>query len=204
MHNGIRTVLTALRIVCLAALAATTQLTAAHAQAPQPAPAQEVAPPQLKQVVLTEKQIEGLLVAQKGLDAITDKLPEGAADKPDAKLTAQFEEVVKKHGFASYAEYGQVVDNISLAMSGIDPKTKTFTDPPVLMKKQIAAIEAEKKMPAKDKQAALAEMNEALKYAVSVQFPENVKLVTKYYEKLVAALEEDEDPMPPPPQAKKK
>lgn len=196
MHTVIRSIATALSIGCLAALAVATQSSTVQAQAAQPAPSQQAtppaeAPPQLKQAVLTERQIEGLLVAQKGLDAITDKLPEGASDKPDAKLTAQFEEVVKKHGFASYAEYGLVVDNVSLVMSGIDPKTKTFTDPPVLMKKQIAALEAEKKMPAKDKEAALAEMNEAAKYAVSVQFPENVKLVTKYYEKLVAALQED-------------
>ncbi len=197
MHTVIRNIATVLSIGCLAALAVATQSASAQAQAAQPAPAQQAAPsaeapPQLKQIALTEKQIEGLLIAQKGLDAITDKLPEGAADKPDPKLTAQFEEVVKKHGFASYAEYGQVVDNISLAMSGIDPKTKAFTDPPILMKKQIAALEAEKKMPAKDKQAALTELKEAAKYAVSVQFPENVKLVTKYYDKLAAALEEDQ------------
>ncbi len=209
MHRIIGTITGVLSAGCLAILAASTLPGAAHAQAAkQPAPAQQAAPPpaavpQLKQIALTEKQIESLLVAQKDLDAITDKLPEGAADKPDAKLTAQFEGVVKKYGFASYAEYGQVVDNVSLVMSGIDPKAKTFTDPPVLLKKQIAAIEAEKNMPAKDKKAALDEMKEAEKYAVSVQFPENVKLVTKYYEKLVAALEEDEEPAPAPAQKKK-
>lgn len=203
-----RPLIAALSFGCLAVLAAALPFEAALAQAKQqPAPAQQAAPPappEIKQIALTEKQVENVITAQKDLDVITDKLPEGAADKPDAKLLAQFEDVVKKYGFASYAEYGQVVDNVSLVMSGIEPKSKAFTDPPALIKQQIAAIEADKKIPPKDKQAVLAEMKQAEKYAVSVQFPENVKLVTKYYEKLVAALQEDEEPAPPPPPAKKK
>lgn len=203
-----RPIVAALSLGILTALAAAMPLDTASAQAKQqPAPAPQAAPPpppEIKQIALTEKQVENIITAQKDLDAITDKLPEGAADKPDAKLQAQFEDVVKKYGFANYAEYGQVVDNVSLVMSGIEPKSKAFTDPPELIKQQIAAIEADKKMPPKDKQAALAEMKEAAKYAVSVKFPDNVKLVTKYYDKLVAALQEDDEPAPPPPPAKKK
>lgn len=203
-----RPIVAALSLGILTALAAAMPMDTASAQAKQqPAPAPQAAPPpppEIKQIALTEKQVENIITAQKDLDAITDKLPEGAADKPDAKLQAQFEDVVKKYGFANYAEYGQVVDNVSLAMSGIEPKSKAFTDPPELIKQQIAAIEADKKMPPKDKQAALAEMKEAAKYAVSVKFPDNVKLVTKYYDKLVAALQEDDEPAPPPPPAKKK
>ena len=37
-----------------------------------------------------------------------------------------------------------------------------------------------------------ADMNEALKYAVNVQYPENVTLVTKYYGKLNAMMRDDE------------
>lgn len=203
-----RPIVAALSLGILTALAAAMPLDTASAQAKQqPAPAPQAAPPpppEIKQIALTEKQVENIITAQKDLDAITDKLPEGAADKPDAKLQAQFEDVVKKYGFANYAEYGQVVDNVSLVMSGIEPKSKAFTDPPELIKQQIAAIEADKKMPPKDKQAALAEMKEAAKYAVSVKFPDNVKLVTKHYDKLVAALQEDDEPAPPPPPAKKK
>lgn len=203
-----RPIVVALSLGIFAALAAAMPLDAASAQAKQqPAPAPQGAPPpppEIKQIALTEKQVESIITAQKDLDVITDKLPEGAADKPDAKLLAQFEDVVKKYGFASYAEYGQVVDNVSLVMSGIEPKSKEFTDPPVLIKQQIAAIEADKKIPAKDKQALLTEMKQAEKYAVSVQFPDNVKLVAKHYEKLVAALQEDDEPAPPPPPAKKK
>lgn len=202
-----RPVITVFGLGALAALIAAMPLETALAQAKQPAPAQQAAPPpappEIKQIALTEKQVENVITAQKDLDAITDKLPEGAADKPDAKLLAQFEDVVKKYGFASYAEYGQVVDNVSLVMSGIEPKSKAFTDPPALLKQQIAAVETDKKIPAKEKQAILADLKEAAKYAVSVQFPENVKLVAKYYDKLAAALQEDEEEAPPPPAKKK-
>ncbi|WP_315837596.1 hypothetical protein [Bradyrhizobium prioriisuperbiae] len=162
---------------------------AAPAAAP-PAAAQEQAP-ELKQMALTDKQIEGVLASQKEMDAITDKIPEAQADKPNPKVQAQLDGVAKKYGFASYLEYSDVVDNISLVLSGIDPKTKEFLQPPEALKKQIAALQADTKTPAKDKKAALEDMNEALKSTPTVQFPDNVALVTKNYDKLSAALQED-------------
>ena len=45
----------------------------------QAAPPPQAAPPAIKQIALTEKQIEGVLAAQKDMDAITDKLPETPA-----------------------------------------------------------------------------------------------------------------------------
>jgi hypothetical protein len=169
----------------------------AMAQAPSPAAkqvpaAQQPAPEPLKQIELNEKQIEALLAAQKEMDAVSDKLPAGAADNPDPKLQAQFDAIVKKNGFASFDEYGTVYDNVSLVMSGIDPKTKAFTEPPEALKKQIAAVQAEAKIPAKDKKAILDDMNEALKTVEPVKYPGNVTLVTKYYDKLGALMQDDE------------
>jgi len=37
---------------------------------------------------------------------------------------------VKKHSFVSLGEYDDVSMNIVMIMSGIDPQTKRFTDPP--------------------------------------------------------------------------
>jgi hypothetical protein len=171
----------------LAQAPATPPAAAAPSQSQPPAAAEA---PQIKQVKLTEKQVQQVLAAQKAMDALTDKLPEDG--KPDPKLLAQLEGVAKKNGFATYAEYGDVVDNITLVLSGIDPKTKAFTQPPEVLKQQLAALQADTKMPAKDKQAALDDLNAALKATPTVQFPENVALVTKYYDKLAAALQEDE------------
>ena len=102
-----------------------------------------------------------MLAAQKDMDAITEKLPENA--KPDPKVIGQLDAVAKKNGFASYDEYNNVVDNISLVLGGFDPATKKYVGTEAVIKAQIAQVQADKKMPAKDKKEALAELNDALK-----------------------------------------
>jgi hypothetical protein len=159
-----------------------------------PAPKQQAAPPSaaaegpaLKQIALTDKQIEQVLAAQKDVDAITDKIPENA--KPDPKIDAQLDAVAKKAGFANYGEYNTVVDNISLVLGGFDPATKKYVGTETVMKAQIAEVQADKKMSAKDKKAALADLNEALKSPPpAVENKGNIDLVGKYYDKLAAAL----------------
>jgi len=204
MRLAVRTPFAALTVAATCLLGAVAMTGAAFAQAKQqPAPAKQQAappkqaaapepPPPLKQIELTDKQIESLIATQKEMDAVTDKLPQGAADKPDPKLQAQLEGIAKKNGFADFNDYGAVYDNVSLVISGIDPKTKTFTEPPELLKKQIAAVQADAKIPAKDKKAILDDMNGALKSVEAVKFPANVTLVTKYFDKLSPLFQEDE------------
>ena len=112
-------------------------------------------------MALTDKQIEGALAAAKEMDPITDKIPENA--KPDPKITAQLEGIAKKNGFASFDEYNNVVDNISLVLGGFDPATKKYVGTDAVIKAQLAQVQADKKMSAKDKKEALADINEALK-----------------------------------------
>ena len=162
-----------------------------------PAPKQQAAPPQadqapvIKQMALTDKQIEGVLAAQKQMDAITEKLPDNA--KPDPKIDAQLDGVAKKNGFASYDEYNNVVDNISLVLSGFDPATKKYVGAEAVTKAQIAQVQADKKMSAKDKKEALADLNDALKQPQpAIENKGNIDLVSKYYDKLAEALGGDE------------
>ena len=194
MRDFIRPSIAALAVAAFASFSAIALTGAAMAQAPakQAAPAPAAAPEPLKQIALTDKQVESLIAAQKEMDAVTDKLPEGAQDKPDPKLQAQLEGIAKKNGFTDFNEYGTVYDNVSMVMSGIDPKTKAFTEPPEMLKKQIAAVTADPKIPAKDKKAILDEMNAATKTVAKVQFPANVTLVTKYYDKLGPLLQDDQ------------
>jgi len=194
MREFVRPVVAALSIACLAGSLAVLSSSDALAQAKQTAPAQAAAPaPEaaVKQMALTEKQIEGVLTAAKDMDAITAKLPENA--KPDPKITAQLEDIAKKNGFASFDDYSNVVDNISLVLGGFDPATKKYVGPDVVLKAQIAEVQADKKMSAKDKKDALADLNEALKSpAPPIENKGNVDLVAKYYDKLAAALGDDE------------
>jgi len=156
---------------------------------PAPAPAPE---PPLKQIVLTDKQVDSVLAAQKDLDAITDKLPENAQAKPDPKVVAQLDDVAKKNGFANYGEYNDVVENISLVLSGFDPKTKKYVGPEVVIKQQIATVQADKKIPAKDKKEALADLNGALKTPPpAIENKGNIELVEKYYDRLAAMMQDE-------------
>jgi len=200
MRNFIRPAAIALGIAGLAAAIAIASTGGVLAQAKQqaPAPKQQAAPPPqaqqppaIKQIALTDKQIEGVLAAQKDMDAITEKLPENA--KPDPKVDAQLDEVAKKNGFASYAEYNNVVDNISLVLGGFDPATKKYVGTEAVIKAQIAQVQADKKMAAKDKKEALADLNEALKQpAPEIENKGNIELVGKYYDKLADALGDDQ------------
>jgi hypothetical protein len=140
-----------------------------------------------KQIKLTEKHIQGVMAAHKDMA----KLSEGAnSDNPDdPKVEAQAEAVAKKNGFASLAEYDDAWMNILMIMSGIDPQTKKFTEPPEQIKKEIAALKADKTVPEAEKKEDLAELEAALKTAKPIQFKENIALVLKYFDKLAPLMQ---------------
>jgi hypothetical protein len=196
MREFIRSAAVALSMACLAVSIAAISADGALAQAKQQmAPTQAAPPPgqppAIKQMALTEKQVEGVLVASKEMDVITAKLPENT--QPDAKMIAQLDGVAKKNGFAGYDEYTSVMDNISLVLSGFDPATKKYVGSDAVIKAQIAQMEADKKMSAKDKKDALADLNQALKAPEPpVQNKGNIDLVAKYYDKLGAIMGVDQ------------
>ena len=151
---------------------------------PGAATAQEV-----KQIKLTEKHIQGFLAAFTDMAKLYDGVN---SDKPDPKVEAQVEAVAKKNGFASFAEYEDVSMNISMIMSGTDPQTKKFTELPEQIKKEIAALKADKTVPEAEKKEDLVELEAALKTAKPIRFKENIALVLKYFDKL-APLTQEED-----------
>ncbi len=197
MREIFRPIAFALTTACLALALSAISSGEVLAQAKQAPPKQAAPPaqqeaPAIKQIALTEKQVQGVLAAQKDVDAITDKIPDNA--KPDPKIDAQLDAVAKKNGFASYDEYNTVVDNISLVLGGFDPATKKFVGADVVLKAQIAQVQADKKMSAKDKKEALADLNEALKSPPpAIENKGNIDLVAKYYDKLAEALGEGEE-----------
>ena len=194
MREFIRPVAAALSIACLAASMAVISSTDVLAQAAkqQMAPAQAAPqqPPPVKQMALTDKQIQGVLAASKDMDAITAKLPENG--QPDAKMMAQMNAIAKKNGFAGADEYNDVTDNIGMVMSGIDTTSKKYVGNDAVLKAQIAEVQADKKMSPKDKKDALADLNQALKSpSPAVENKGNIDLVTKYYDKLNEAMSQD-------------
>ena len=191
----VRSVVTALSVACLAALFGLPLAEGALAQS-QTSPSGQTAPPPqlpaLKQLALTDKQIEAVIAAQKEMNPITDKLPENTP--ADQKLLAQLEAIAKKHGFANYDEYNVVIDNISLVLGAIDPVSKKYVGSEAVIKGQIAQVEADKKMSAEDRQQALNDLNLALKMpAPVIENKGNIDLVIKYYDKLDAVMGEDQN-----------
>lgn len=192
MRALVRSAVIAFAVVSMSASITALGTGAALAQSKEMAPAPGGQPPQIKQIPLTEKQVQGVLSAQKDMDAITAKLPENA--KPDPKVMTQLDAVSKKNGFASYDEYNSVMDNIGLVLGGFDPSTKKYVGSEAVIKGQIAQVEADKKMSAADKKQALADLNMALKSPEpAVENKGNIDLVSKYYDKLAELMGDDQN-----------
>jgi hypothetical protein len=148
-----------------------------------------IAAQEVNQIKLTEKHIQGFMAASKDMA----KLYDGAnADQPDPKVEAQAGAVAKKNGFASLAEYEDASMNIAMIMSGIDPQTKKFTEPPEQIKKEIAALKADKSVPEAEKKEDLAQLEATLKNAKPIRFKENIALVLKYFDKLAPLMQEQD------------
>jgi hypothetical protein len=128
-----------------------------------------------KEIRLTEKLVESFIAAQ----------PKMAS----AKAEDEFEAIAKEYGFAGLEEHDDVEANILLLMEGIDPASKTFMEPPSQIKRRIDETKADKSLPDEEKKQALTELSEALKAAKPIQFPGNVELVRKYYDKIQAVLQ---------------
>lgn len=183
MRQFLRSTLAALSIAGLAAAFGTLSL--------HPALAQGGPPPQLKQIALTQAQIDNVAAAAKEMEPVVQKLPQNAP--PSASATAQLNAIAKKHGFASYDDYETVVGNISLVMDGIDPQTKKYIGSDAALKQQIEQVKANKQMSAADKKQALAGLDQALKAKEpEIQNKGNIDLVIKNYDKVDAALGEQQ------------
>src|SRR6266403_664802 len=142
---------------------------------------------ELKQVELTEIHIQGFMAAY---DDIA-KLYYGAnPEKRDPKVDAQAAAVAKKNGFASLAQYEDVSMNITMIMSGIDPQTKKFTEPPEQIKDEIAALSSDKSLPEAKKKEGVAQLEAALMMVKPIQFRENIALVLKYFDQLIPFMQE--------------
>ena len=140
-----------------------------------------------KQIKLTEKHIQGFMAASDDMAKLSDGVN---PEKPDPKVEAQAEALVKKNGFASLAEYGDVSMNISMIMFGVDQQTNKFSEPPEQIKKEIAALKADKSVPEAEKKEIMAQLEAALKNAKPIQFKENIALVLKYLDKLAPLMQE--------------
>ena len=151
--------------------------------------------PQVKQIKLTEKHIQGFMAAYEDIAKLYDDANSDTPDDP--KVEAQAAAVAKKNGFASLAEYDDVLTNITMIVSGIDPQTKKFTEPPEQIKNEIAALKADKSAAEAEKKQELAQLEAALKTAKPIQFKENIALVLKYFDQLAPLMQAQDSNLRP-------
>jgi hypothetical protein len=145
---------------------------------PDPALAQKV-----REIRLTERHIEGFIAAMKDVSAMTEKMPANASD-PGAEL----ERLAKKHGFGNFNEYDETAETIAHIAAGIDPTTKVYTDSRTQRLREIAEVKADKTIPPEEKKQQINELEESLKAAAPLLYPENVALVRKHFARLEAVL----------------
>ncbi len=169
-------------------------------QGQRPAPQQQAEPEemQVEQVELTQQQIDAFIAAENEITPITAKLKGNA--QPSKQMMSQMEAIAKKNGFKDFDEFSDVVVNIGMVFGAIDPQSKKY-DPEGLIKREIAAVQANPKIPTKQKVQILKELQEASTSMPKLNYPANAELVAKNYDRLRQLMQdEQQQPQQPPPQ----
>jgi hypothetical protein len=144
--------------------------------------------PDVKQMKLTEDQVNHFISAQADLASIASKI-QAAGDKPDPALQAELEGIAKKHGFGNFAELDDVAANISIVMAGLDAGTGNFVDPVDALKKERDDVQKDASIPDADKKQLLDELTEAINTTPQLQYKENVDLVKAHRAEIEKALQ---------------
>jgi len=149
-----------------------------RAAPPQPAEPEEM---EIEQIELTQTQIDAFIATEKEIAPITAKLKGNA--QPSKQIMSQMETIAKKNGFKDFDEFGDVGTNIGMVFGGIEPLSKQY-NPEELIRRQIAAVQADKKIPAKQKQQILKDLQQASTSVPKLKYPANAELVVKNYDRL--------------------
>jgi hypothetical protein len=138
----------------------------------------------IKEIKLTEKQIQGVLSTEKELkELFGDQGRSAPIDNPE-RAEALTKAVMEKYGFHDPDEYFDVIMNIDLIRSEMDQQAKKFIEPPEQVEQEIAALKADKSVPEAESRERLAQLEAALSNAKPIQFKENIALVLNYFEML--------------------
>ena len=144
----------------------------------------------VQQMALTPALVDQFVAANKEVNAILDKLPEGT-DQPDPATLAKLDTAARKYKFTDYKQFDDVETNIGIVMAGIDPQTKQYVGAEAVIKKQIAQVEADKQIAAKDKKDTVDQLNAALPTIPKLQYPGNSDIVVKNYDRLNETMPQD-------------
>ncbi|MCC7254138.1 hypothetical protein [Hyphomicrobium sp.] len=145
---------------------------------------------EFKQIELTDPMVKSFISAQKDFAPLASKLVEGG-ESPDAALTKDLEDIAKKHGFGSFAEFEDVGANITLILDGLDRSSGEFTDPIEKMKKELEDIKADESIPAEDKKLAVDDLTQEIAASQPLKFKGNIDVVKKHIAEIEALIPEE-------------
>lgn len=152
---------------------------------------------EFKQIELTDEKVAAFISAQKDFAPLASKLAEGG-ESPDPALTKQLEEIAKKHGFASFAEFEDVGANVTIVLDGLDRQSGTYTDPVEKMKKELDEIKADNTIPADDKKLAVDDLTQEIAAAQPLKYKTNIDVVKKHINEIEQLIPEESGESTPP------
>ena len=152
-------------------------------------PASRSAQTAVKQVKLTDKQIEGFIAAQKDMAAVAEKMQGDCRQARSQGAGASSRASPRSTALPASHEYDDVAANISdgdgrhrSADQGVHRAEGRHPEGD-------RGGQGDKSIPEKEKKQMLEELNEALKTAQPIQYPSNIELVKKYCDKIDAVLQ---------------
>ena len=95
----------------------------------------------------------------------------GAAPQNDAEARPHMERICAEAGFDGYDQCAQVIGYVGMIVSACDRRTQTFGDPVVVMRRHLARLRANTRMPAAKREQAVAGV-EAILAEMPDRFPE--------------------------------
>lgn len=141
----------------------------------------------IQQIALTDEKITDYIAAAPTVAGLIAKAGDAQAERPDPRLLADLNATARHYGFADYADYELTADNIVWILTGIDPLSRKFIGILAVTHEQAADVVADKNLSPKEHKRRIEVLHAQILTAAPVKFADNVALVTKYYDQLLAA-----------------
>lgn len=143
----------------------------------QQAPAQRIA--------LNQSLLDSWLVV---MPAVIKLGKSDAAPQSDDEARPHMERICAEAGFPSYETCGEVIGYVGMIVSACDRRTQSFGDPVVVMRRHLARLRANTRMPAAKREQSVAEVEKILA-EMPDSFPEaHIALMNANRARIFAAL----------------
>jgi hypothetical protein len=122
------------------------------------------------------------------MPAVTQLGKSSTIPQTDEALRPHLQRICVEAGFDGYDQCAEVVGYVGIIVSACDRRSRMFRDPIVMMRRQIARIEADARLSPADKDKAMAELKQ-----IVARFPNNLpeghlQLVTVNRDRIFAVL----------------